>query len=271
MTKATLIRTATMAALIVMTLLGRSTPVTAADPAGKTCVPPFRFTATRPRNSSRSASARASSSTCRATSRTCWWPIPRSPTRSSARRAAPTSSASRSARPTSISSTPKASSSMAFDIAVTRDLNGIRAALKRALPDADIEVEGLADGIMLTGTVASPTEGAAGLRSRRRASPATSHQGRQRHHGARPRPGDAQGHGRRGAARRHQAARHRSQRQRCPAARRCSTSTTPIRFPVLGQALVNSNAVTGDLPRRQRDACGRWSAPASSARWPSRT
>ena len=47
---------------------------------------------------------------------------------------------------------------MGFDIAVTRDLNGIRAGLKRALPAADIEVEGLADGIMLTGSVASPTE-----------------------------------------------------------------------------------------------------------------
>ena len=39
-------------------------------------------------------------------------------------------------------------------------------------------------------------------------------QGRQRHHRARPRPGHAQGHGRRSAARRHQAARHRSHRQR---------------------------------------------------------
>jgi pilus assembly protein CpaC len=45
-----------------------------------------------------------------------------------------------------------------FDIAVTRDLNGIRAALKRLLPDLDIKVEGLADGIMLAGSVASPTE-----------------------------------------------------------------------------------------------------------------
>src|SRR3978361_521969 len=47
---------------------------------------------------------------------------------------------------------------MAFDIAVTRDLNGIRAALKRALPNVDVAVEGLADGIMLTGSVASPAE-----------------------------------------------------------------------------------------------------------------
>jgi pilus assembly protein CpaC len=45
-----------------------------------------------------------------------------------------------------------------FDIAVTRDLNGIRAALKRMLPDADIRVEGLADGVMLGGSAASPLE-----------------------------------------------------------------------------------------------------------------
>ena len=45
-----------------------------------------------------------------------------------------------------------------FDIAVTRDLNGIRAALKRMLPEADIKVEGIGDGIMLAGTVASPME-----------------------------------------------------------------------------------------------------------------
>src|SRR5262249_42505219 len=48
---------------------------------------------------------------------------------------------------------------MAFDIAVTRDLNGIRGALKRAMPDADISIEGLgADGLVLTGSVATPTE-----------------------------------------------------------------------------------------------------------------
>ncbi|MBM3529426.1 MAG: type II and III secretion system protein family protein [Alphaproteobacteria bacterium] len=47
---------------------------------------------------------------------------------------------------------------MGFDIAVTRDLNGIRAAMKRALPEADITVEGLGDGIVLSGSVASPAE-----------------------------------------------------------------------------------------------------------------
>ena len=45
-----------------------------------------------------------------------------------------------------------------FDIAVTRDLNGIRAALKRLLPDGDIKIEGIADGIMLAGTAGSPAE-----------------------------------------------------------------------------------------------------------------
>jgi pilus assembly protein CpaC len=43
-----------------------------------------------------------------------------------------------------------------FDIAVTRDLNGVRAGLKHMLPSADVHVEGLGDGVVLTGTVASP-------------------------------------------------------------------------------------------------------------------
>src|SRR5712691_7552442 len=45
-----------------------------------------------------------------------------------------------------------------FDIAVTRDLNGLRAALKQALPGLDIHVEGLGTGVVLTGNVASPIE-----------------------------------------------------------------------------------------------------------------
>ncbi len=45
-----------------------------------------------------------------------------------------------------------------FDIAVTRDLNGLRAALKQALPGLDIHVEGLGDGVVLTGNVSSPIE-----------------------------------------------------------------------------------------------------------------
>ena len=42
-----------------------------------------------------------------------------------------------------------------FDIAVTRDLNGVRAALKQTLPDDDVRIEGVADGVMLTGSVGS--------------------------------------------------------------------------------------------------------------------
>jgi pilus assembly protein CpaC len=45
-----------------------------------------------------------------------------------------------------------------LDIAVTRDLNGIRANMKRMLPNSDIRIEGMADGIMLSGMVASPAE-----------------------------------------------------------------------------------------------------------------
>lgn len=46
----------------------------------------------------------------------------------------------------------------AYDIAVTRDLNGIRAALKQILPNADIRIEGIGDGVVLSGSVASPVE-----------------------------------------------------------------------------------------------------------------
>lgn len=45
-----------------------------------------------------------------------------------------------------------------FDIAVTRDLNGVRAAIKRTLPESDIQIEGVADGVMLSGTASSPME-----------------------------------------------------------------------------------------------------------------
>jgi pilus assembly protein CpaC len=45
-----------------------------------------------------------------------------------------------------------------FDIAITRDLNGLRAALKQALPGLDIHVEGLGDGVVLTGNVSTPIE-----------------------------------------------------------------------------------------------------------------
>ena len=46
----------------------------------------------------------------------------------------------------------------AYDIAVTRDLNGVRAALKQSMPNSDIRIEGVGDGVVLTGTAASPIE-----------------------------------------------------------------------------------------------------------------
>src|SRR5436190_9063373 len=46
----------------------------------------------------------------------------------------------------------------AYDIAVTRDLNGVRAALKQTLPNADIRIEGVGDGVVLSGTAANPID-----------------------------------------------------------------------------------------------------------------
>ena len=84
----------------------------------------------------------------------------------------------------------------AYDIAVTRDLNGLRAALKQTLPNSDIRIEGLGDGVVLSGTAANPIEAqqandlAARLVGRRR-------QGHEFDRGPRQGPGDAEGHGRR--------------------------------------------------------------------------
>src|SRR6202171_2715419 len=46
----------------------------------------------------------------------------------------------------------------AYDIAVKRDLNGVRAALRQSLPNSDIQIEGLGDGVILSGSAASPIE-----------------------------------------------------------------------------------------------------------------
>jgi pilus assembly protein CpaC len=46
----------------------------------------------------------------------------------------------------------------AYDIAVKRDLNGVRAALKQSLPNSDILIEGVGDGVVLSGTAASPVD-----------------------------------------------------------------------------------------------------------------
>ncbi|TMJ03281.1 MAG: type II and III secretion system protein family protein [Alphaproteobacteria bacterium] len=45
-----------------------------------------------------------------------------------------------------------------FDVAVTRDLNGIRAMLQKLLPHADVRVDGVGEGVMLSGSVANAAE-----------------------------------------------------------------------------------------------------------------
>ncbi len=45
-----------------------------------------------------------------------------------------------------------------FDVAVTRDLNGIRAMIQKLLPNADVRVDGVGEGVMLAGSVANASE-----------------------------------------------------------------------------------------------------------------
>ena len=45
-----------------------------------------------------------------------------------------------------------------FDIAVKRDLNGLRAALQHLPLQGSVQIEGLGDGVMLSGSVATPAE-----------------------------------------------------------------------------------------------------------------
>jgi pilus assembly protein CpaC len=46
----------------------------------------------------------------------------------------------------------------AYDIAVTRDLNGLRTALRQLFPNSDLHIEGVGDGVVLTGSAANPIE-----------------------------------------------------------------------------------------------------------------
>jgi pilus assembly protein CpaC len=45
-----------------------------------------------------------------------------------------------------------------FDVAVTRDLNGVRAMMQKMFPNGEVRVDGVGEGVMLTGSVASPAE-----------------------------------------------------------------------------------------------------------------
>src|SRR6516225_7290446 len=46
----------------------------------------------------------------------------------------------------------------AYDIAVKRDLNGVRAALRQIVPNSDIQIDGIGDGVVLSGSAATPIE-----------------------------------------------------------------------------------------------------------------
>ena len=99
----------------------------------------------------------------------------------------------------------------AYDIAVKRDLNGVRAALKQSLPNSDIQIDGVGDGVVLSGTAATPVEAqqAADIAARLVGG---AEQGRQFDRGSRSRPGDAEGDRHRSRAQHRQAARHRPRR-----------------------------------------------------------
>ncbi|MEA3027247.1 MAG: pilus assembly protein CpaC [Alphaproteobacteria bacterium] len=158
MTKATLIRTATSAALIVMTLLGRSAPVVAADPGGKVFAPAVQIHGDK-----------AAQFIPLGVSNSIVVDLPGDIKDVLVADPLIANAVVRTSRRAYIIGVKVGQTNiyffdaegkqlMAFDIAVTRDLNGIRAAFKRAMPDADISIEGISDGVMLTGTVASPTE-----------------------------------------------------------------------------------------------------------------
>src|ERR1043165_2193354 len=156
MTTTTIIRTATLAALIVMTLLGRSTPVTAADPGR--IAPAVQILGDK-----------AAQFIPLGVSKSIVVDLPGDVKDVLVADPLIANAVVRTARRAYIIGVKVGQTNIsffdaegrqlvAFDIAVTRDLNGVRAALKRAMPDADIGIEGLADGIMLTGSVGSPAE-----------------------------------------------------------------------------------------------------------------
>ena len=122
---------------------------------------------------------------------------------------------------------------------------------KQLLPGADVQIEGVGDGVMLTGSAASPLESQQAVRSRR-APGRRRRQGRQQHHRARPRPGHAEGDGRRSAARRSSSSSASISAAASATAPRSSISPTPTRSPRYGRNLVSSNAVSAALASTSR-------------------
>ncbi len=159
-----------------------------------------------------------------------------------------------------------------FDIAVTRDLNGLRAALKQALPQSRHPRRGPRRRRRAARQCLEPDRSAAGLRHRH-APGRRRQEGRQRHHRPRPRSGHAQGDRRGSAARRHQAARHRSHQRRRRSEHRLGRAQFQQHQPVPGlRPAAGRSRIASPAPgSRSARRCAPWSAPASSARWPSRT
>ena len=202
----------------------------------------------------------------------CWSPIPRSPTPWSARRSAPTSSAPRSARPTSCSSMPRASRSR--PMTSRSSATSTACAPRCGTRCRGIQIEGVGDGVMLTGSVSSPIEAQqAGDLAARLVGGADKVVNSIV--GPRPRPGDAEGHCRGSAARHHQADGRRSQRQHELRHRggefQQQQSVHRLRPPA---GLRQRPGVSAPSPRdfpRSPPPCARWKAPAWCERWPNPT
>src|SRR5215207_7161831 len=151
MTKVTLIRTAAVAALVVAAMVNRSTPVTAADPGPRIAAPTVQILGDK-----------ASQFMPLGVGKSIVVDVPGDIKDVLVADPKIANAVVRTARRAYIIGVAVGQTNvyffdaegrqlMAFDIAVTRDLNGIRAAFKRALPTADVAIEGLADGVMLTG------------------------------------------------------------------------------------------------------------------------
>ena len=252
MTPTTLIRTATLAALVVMALLGSSAPVAAADPGGRIVAGPTvqihgdKAAQFLPLGVGKSIVVDipgdikdvlvADPKIANAVVRT-------------SRRAYIIGVAIGQTNVYFFDS--EGRQLMGFDIAVTRDLNGIRAGLKRALPGSRHRGGGACRRHHAQRLGRDPDRGAAGLRSRR-APCRRRRKGGQRNLGARARSGDAQGHRRGGAARRRQAARHRSERH---AEQRPERRQLQQHQSVPGvRSAAEQQRHHRELPRRHRDA-----------------
>ena len=156
-----------------------------------------------------------------------------------------------------------------LDIAVTRDLNGLRAAIRQALPNADIRVEGLGEGVVLTGNVASPLEAQTAFDIASR----LVDDGRKVVNGITV-------HGRDQVMLKVTVAevqRDVIKQLGIDLSGTIGSGTSVLTFnntnpfPVVGQPLVAANTHHRTLQLESTRRCARWSAPASSARWPSRT